>query len=76
MSSETIAYRSSSHEIPQQNPDHPMYAEAVEAMKAYHQAQANGVTGAELERLHMLAEHRFHATTDYQLRAPAIGMDS
>ncbi|MFG0324009.1 hypothetical protein ACF8EF_17025 [Pseudomonas sp. zjy_15] len=57
-------------------PDHPMYAEAVEAMKAYHQAQANGVTGAELERLHMLAEHRFHATTDYQLRAPAIGMDS
>lgn len=45
-------------------------------MKAYHQAQANGVTGAELERLHMLAEHRFHATTDYQLRAPAIGMDS
>ncbi|GLO16074.1 hypothetical protein PPUJ20028_46600 [Pseudomonas putida] len=50
-------------------PDHPMYADAVEAMKRYHQAQADGVGGAELERLRLLAEHRFQAVTDYQLQA-------
>ncbi|WP_139657729.1 hypothetical protein [Pseudomonas shirazica] len=50
-------------------PDHPMYTDAVEAMKRYHQAQADGISGAELERLRLLAEHRFQAVTDYQLRA-------
>lgn len=50
-------------------PDHPMYTDAVEAMKRYHQAQADGVSGTELERLRLLAEHRFQAVTDYQLRA-------
>lgn len=50
-------------------PDHPMYLDAVEAMKRYHQAQADGVSGAELERLRLLAEHSFQAVTDYQLRA-------
>lgn len=49
--------------------DHPMYTDAVEAMKRYHQVQADGVSGAELERLRLLAEHRFQAVTDYQLRA-------
>ena len=50
-------------------PDHPLYTEAVEALKLYHQAQAEGVVGAELERLKVLAEHRYQAVTDYQLRA-------
>ncbi len=50
-------------------PDHPLYTEAVEALKLYHQAQAEGVVGAELERLKLLAEHRFQAVTDYQLQA-------
>ncbi|WP_137137464.1 hypothetical protein [Pseudomonas asiatica] len=50
-------------------PDHPMYTDAVEAMKRYHQAQVDGVGGAELERLRLLAEHRFQAVTDYQLQA-------
>jgi len=50
-------------------PDHPLYTEAVEALKLYHQAQAEGAVGAELERLKLLAEHRFQAITDYQLRA-------
>ncbi len=50
-------------------PDHPMYTDAVEAMKRYHQAQADGVSGAALERLRLLAEHRFQAVTDYQLHA-------
>ncbi|MNO63068.1 hypothetical protein D3C76_537590 [compost metagenome] len=50
-------------------PDHPLYTEAVEALKLYHHAQAEGVVGAELERLKLMAEHRFQAVTDYQLRA-------
>lgn len=50
-------------------PDHPLYTEAVEALKLYHQAQAEGVNGAELERLKLMAEHRFQAVTDYQLQA-------
>jgi hypothetical protein len=45
-------------------PDHPLYTEAVEALKFYHQAQSNGVEGAELERLRLMAEHRFQAVTD------------
>ncbi|HDS1738703.1 TPA: hypothetical protein QEM67_000542 [Pseudomonas putida] len=52
-------------------PDHPLYTEAVEALKVYHQAQADGVVGIELERLRLMAEHRFQAVTDYQLRALA-----
>jgi len=48
--------------------DHLMYTEAVEALKRYHQAQAGGVSRNELERLRLLAEHRFQAITDYQLR--------
>lgn len=50
-------------------PDHPLYTEAVEALKLYLQAQADGVAGAELERFKLMAEHRFQAVTDYQLRA-------
>ncbi|WPE25814.1 hypothetical protein PshuTeo1_15230 [Pseudomonas hunanensis] len=50
-------------------PDHPMYLDAVEAMKRYHQARADGIRGAELERLRLLAEHSFQAVTDYQLHA-------
>lgn len=46
-----------------------MYTDAVEALKQYHQAQADGVSGIELERLGLMAEHRFQAVTDYQLRA-------
>lgn len=50
-------------------PDHPMYTDAVDALKRYHQAQADGVIEAELERLRLMAEHRFQAVTDYQLHA-------
>lgn len=50
-------------------PNHPMYTDAVDALKRYHQAQADGVTGTELERLRLMAEHQFQAVTDYQLRA-------
>ncbi|WP_406833970.1 hypothetical protein [Pseudomonas asiatica] len=50
-------------------PDHLLYTEAVTALKLYHQAQAKGVVGAELERLRLMAEYRFQAVTDYQLHA-------
>lgn len=50
-------------------PDHPLYTGAVEALKVYQQAQADGVVGAELKRLKLMTEHRFQAVTDYQLRA-------
>lgn len=50
-------------------PDQPLYSEAVEALKLYHQAQADGVVGAELERLRLMAEHHFQTVGDYQLRA-------
>jgi hypothetical protein len=47
----------------------PLYLDAVEAQRVYHQAEADGVVGMKLERLRLLAEHRFQAVTDYQLRA-------
>ncbi len=50
-------------------PDHPLYTGAVEALERYHHAQAEGVSGTELERLKLMAEQRFQAVTDYQLRA-------
>lgn len=50
-------------------PDHPMYADAVEAMKRYHQAQADGTSIEDVERLRRIAESHFQAVTDYQLRA-------
>ena len=46
-----------------------MYTDAVEALKRYHQAQSEGISGPELERLRLMAEHRFQAVTDYQLQA-------
>lgn len=50
-------------------PDHPMYTEAVEALKRYHQAQAEGIEEADLERLRLIAEQQFQAVTDYQMKA-------
>ncbi|MFG0393009.1 hypothetical protein ACF8LH_04175 [Pseudomonas sp. zbq_4] len=47
-------------------PDHPLYTQAIEALRQYHQAQAAGISGAELERLRLIAEYRFQAVTDYQ----------
>lgn len=40
-----------------------------EASRQYHEGEAGGVPGAELERLRLIAEHQFQAVTDYQLGA-------
>lgn len=50
-------------------PDHPMYTDAVDAMKRYHEAQAAGEPAEEVERLRLIAESQFQAVTDYQLKA-------
>lgn len=50
-------------------PDDPMYVEAVNALRRYHEAEAAGIKGAELERLRRIAESQFQAVTDYQLSA-------
>ncbi|MHC5127159.1 hypothetical protein ACYST8_13965 [Pseudomonas inefficax] len=50
-------------------PDHPMYTDAVEALKRYHEAQASGEPAEEVERLRLIAESQFQAVTDYQLKA-------
>ncbi|MGE8170261.1 hypothetical protein ACQKO7_18910 [Pseudomonas putida] len=50
-------------------PDHLVYAQAVEAMRNYHEAKDNGASDAEVERLRLIAEAQFQAVTDYQMRA-------
>ncbi|PKI19422.1 hypothetical protein [Pseudomonas monteilii] len=50
-------------------PDHPMYGDAVSAMKRYHEARAAGESAEKVERLRLIAESQFQAVTDYQLKA-------
>ncbi|MCE1055910.1 hypothetical protein [Pseudomonas alloputida] len=50
-------------------PDHPMYTDAVDAMRRYHEAQRAGRPADEVERLRLIAESQFQAVTDYQLKA-------
>ena len=46
-----------------------MYADAVEAMKRYHEAQASGCSITEIEQLRQIAEANFRAVNEYQLKA-------
>ncbi len=50
-------------------PDHHAYAQAVEAMRKYHEAKDYGASDAEVERLRLIAEAQFQAVTEYQMRA-------
>lgn len=50
------------------SPDHPMYTDAVDAMKRFREAQATGKAAEEVERLRLIAEAQFQAVTDYQLQ--------
>ncbi|MGF6392183.1 hypothetical protein [Pseudomonas plecoglossicida] len=49
----------------------PLIKQAIEAMRAYHEAEAAGLPAAEVERLRLLAESLFQAVSDYQLRSVA-----
>lgn len=49
--------------------DHPMQADAVHAMKRYHESQTSGAPAEEIERLRQIAVSQFYAVREYQLRA-------
>lgn len=53
-------------------PNHPMYVDAIEAMKRYHEAKAAGCSIAEVEKLRQIAEANFSSVNEYQLKA--LGM--
>lgn len=40
--------------------------EAIEATRAYHQAEAEGRPAAEVERLRLIADSLYQAVTEYQ----------
>ncbi|MEB6589597.1 hypothetical protein MXM82_10690 [Pseudomonas asiatica] len=50
-------------------PDHPMFANAVDALRQYDEAQAADRPADEVERLRLIAEAQFQALNEYQLRA-------
>lgn len=43
--------------------------EAIEATRAYHQAQAERRPPAEIERLRLIADSLYQTVTEYQLRS-------
>ncbi|WP_367863234.1 hypothetical protein [Pseudomonas guariconensis] len=43
--------------------------EAIEATRAYHQAEAEGRPAVEIERLRLIADSLYQAVTEYQLRS-------
>jgi hypothetical protein len=45
----------------------PLIREAIEALRAYHNAQDVGTPVEEVERLRLIAESSYQAVTDYQL---------
>ncbi|PZW75541.1 hypothetical protein DFS21_11255 [Pseudomonas sp. 2848] len=47
----------------------PLIREAIESLRAYHNAQDAGGSVEEIERLRLIAESSFQAVTDYQLYA-------
>ncbi|MFP3862770.1 hypothetical protein [Pseudomonas sp. B21-047] len=55
----------------------PLIQQAVDAFRAYHEAQDCSAPPEEVERLRLLAESLFQAVSDYQLRviAKARGKD-
>ncbi|MBV4542835.1 MULTISPECIES: hypothetical protein [Pseudomonas] len=52
----------------------PLLKQALEAMRAYNEAVAQGRSDAELERLRIEADHLFQTVVDYQLhKAGTLG---
>lgn len=45
----------------------PLLQQALQAIRAYHAAQAKGRPDAEIERLRLEAEHVYQTVIDYQL---------
>lgn len=52
----------------------PLLKQALEAIRAYNEAMAQGRSEAELERLRIEADHLFQTVVDYQLhKAGTLG---
>ncbi|ESW36627.1 hypothetical protein O164_28330 [Pseudomonas taiwanensis SJ9] len=52
----------------------PLLKQALEAIRAYNQAMAQGRPEAEIERLRVAADHLYQTVVDYQLyRAGTLG---
>ncbi|WP_369987560.1 hypothetical protein [Pseudomonas xanthosomatis] len=52
----------------------PLLKQALEAIRAYNEAMAQGRSEAELERLRVEADHLYQTVIDYQLhKAGALG---
>lgn len=49
-------------------PDHPIYADAISALKQYNEAKVAGTPSYDLEQLRCRAEFLFQAVTDYQMK--------
>ncbi|WP_230380165.1 hypothetical protein [Pseudomonas putida] len=49
----------------------PLIRQALEAIRAYHEAQDAGKPDEEVERLHLLSESLYQAVCDYQLLVKA-----
>lgn len=49
-------------------PDNPLMTQAIDALKRYHEAQAAGLPGVEVERLRLEAEGMFQAVSEFQFR--------
>ncbi|WP_313049173.1 hypothetical protein [Pseudomonas soli] len=47
----------------------PLMQQAFEALRRYHEAEAEGRPTEEIDRLELHAEYLFQAALDYQLRA-------
>lgn len=52
----------------------PLLKQALEAIRAYNRAMAQGRTEAEIERLRVAADHLYQTVVDYQLyKAGTLG---
>ncbi|RII76788.1 hypothetical protein [Pseudomonas monteilii] len=49
-------------------PDNQLMTQAINALKRYHEAQAAGMPGADVERLRLEAEGMFQAVSEFQFR--------
>lgn len=50
----------------------PLSQQAVDALRRYHEAMAEGLPAVEVETLRVEAERLFQAVSDYQLRAMGV----
>lgn len=50
----------------------PLLRQALEAVRAYHQAEAEGRPEAEVDRLRLEADHLYQTVIDFQLQSAGL----